>query len=429
MTGMISILYEKYLASDGVSTDTRKIALNSIFFALKGPNFDANKFAKESIEKGAKYAVVDDDKYVISDRYVLVEDTLKSLQALATHHRSRLKIPVIGITGSNGKTTTKELMNAVLSKKFKTLATIGNFNNHIGVPLTILSITKKIELAIIEMGASKIGDIEELCQIAQPTHGLITNIGQAHTEGFGGIKGVIKGKNELYKYLLETQGKVFVNSTNEILRSLAKVFEKPYFYPQSSDYYNCEVVESEPFLVIRAGNGKLIETNLIGAYNFENIAAALCVGKFFEVRYKKANKAISKYAPTNNRSQILKKGSNTIILDAYNANPVSMMAAIDNCKSMKAENKILILGDMNELGKTSVTEHMNIGKHTVGEQFKRVLFIGEKMKDANMENPASKHFESTELFKEYLAQSPIEDALILIKASRSLGLEQVLEYL
>ncbi len=429
MTGMISILYEKYLASDGVSTDTRKIALNSIFFALKGPNFDANKFAKESIEKGAKYAVVDDDKYVISDRYVLVEDTLKSLQALATHHRSRLKIPVIGITGSNGKTTTKELMNAVLSKKFKTLATIGNFNNHIGVPLTILSITKKIELAIIEMGASKIGDIEELCQIAQPTHGLITNIGQAHTEGFGGIKGVIKGKNELYKYLLETQGKVFVNSTNEILRSLAKVFEKPYFYPQSSDYYNCEVVESEPFLVIRAGNGKLIETNLIGAYNFENIAAALCVGKFFEVRYKKANKAISKYAPTNNRSQILKKGSNTIILDAYNANPVSMMAAIDNCKSMKAENKILILGDMNELGKTSVTEHMNIGKHTVGEQFKRVLFIGEKMKDTNMENPASKHFESTELFKEYLAQSPIEDALILIKASRSLGLEQVLEYL
>ena len=192
------------------------------------------------------------------------------------------------------------------------------------------------------MGASKIGDIEELCQIAQPTHGLITNIGQAHTEGFGGIKGVIKGKNELYRYLLETKGKVFLNSTNEILMDLVKVFEKPYFYPQSSDYYNCEVVESEPFLVIRAGNGKLIETNLIGAYNFENIAAALCVGKFFEVKYKKANKAISKYAPTNNRSQILKKGSNTIISDAYNANPVSMMAAIENCKSMKAEHKVLI---------------------------------------------------------------------------------------
>lgn len=426
---MISTLYEKYLASDGVSTDTRKIALDSIFFALKGPNFDANKFAQEAIEKGAKYAVVDDDKYVISDQYILVDDTLKSLQALATHHRSQLKIPVIGITGSNGKTTTKELMNAVLSKKFKTLATIGNLNNHIGVPLTILSITDKIEIAIIEMGASKRGDIEELCQIAQPTHGLITNIGQAHTEGFGGIEGVIKGKNELYRYLVETGGKVFANSTNEILMDLVKVFEKPYFYPLSSDYYNCELVESEPFLVIKAGNGKLIETNLIGTYNFENVAAALCVGKFFEVKYKKANKAISNYSSTNNRSQILKKGSNTIISDAYNANPVSMMAAIDNCKSMKAENKVLILGDMNELGKTSVAEHENIGKYTVGEQFKQVLFIGEKMKDANKENRTSKHFESTELLKEHLAQSPIKGALILIKASRSLGLEQVIEYL
>ncbi len=429
MAEMISTLYEKYLASDGVSTDTRKIAPDSIFFALKGPNFDANKFAQEAIEKGAKYAVVDDEKYVMSDQYILVDDTLKSLQALATHHRSQLKIPVIGITGSNGKTTTKELMNAVLSKKFKTLATIGNLNNHIGVPLTILSITDKIEIAIIEMGASKGGDIEELCHIALPTHGLITNIGQAHTEGFGGIEGVIKGKNELYRYLSETGGKVFANSTNEILMDLVKVFDKPYFYPQSSDYYNCELVESEPFLVIKAGNGKLIETNLIGTYNFENVAAALCVGKFFEVKYKKANKAISNYSSTNNRSQILKKGSNTIISDAYNANPVSMMAAIDNCKSMKAENKVLILGDMNELGDSSVVAHENIGNYTSGAQFTQVIFVGKKMKDAHNENPTSIYFEKPELLKEFLSQSPIEDALILIKASRSLGLEQVIEYL
>ncbi|MDN5203306.1 UDP-N-acetylmuramoyl-tripeptide--D-alanyl-D-alanine ligase [Fulvivirgaceae bacterium BMA10] len=422
---MIEALYEKFLKSKGVSTDTRDIQKDTIFFALKGPNFNANSFAGEALEKGASYVVIDDESYKVDDRCVVVSDSLKALQELANFHRKKLKIPVIGITGTNGKTTTKELIHAVLSKKFNTLATEGNLNNHIGVPLTLLSIGKKVEIAIIEMGASKIGDIAELCQIAEPTHGLITNIGKGHTEGFGGIDGVIRGKSELYQYLLETNGKVFINSNNEILSNMAKRFERPYMYPAYADYYHCQLVTADPFLVIKSEAGNLVETNLIGDYNFENIAAALCIGKFFDVPPKKANRGISQYSPKNNRSQISKIGSNTVILDAYNANPNSMQAAINNLASMESENKVAILGDMKELGDISEEEHRQIGALTKEKSFKKVLYCGALMKCAKEIDSHALYFEDRERLKAYLKEHEIKNSLVLIKASRSMGLEDV----
>ncbi len=424
---MIASLYDKFLNATGVCTDTRKIENGNIFFALKGPNFNANEFAKKALETGAIYAVIDDPTYNIDDQYILVDDALKTLQDLAAFHRSKLKIPVIGITGSNGKTTTKELIRSVLSMKFETFATEGNLNNHIGVPLSVLSISEKYEIAIIEMGASKVGDIAELCAICQPTHGIITNIGKAHIEGFGGFEGVIRGKSELYQYLLEHSGKVFINSQNEILNNMAKRFERPYMYPAYADYYHCDLIEAAPFLVVKTDKGNLIETNLVGKYNFENLAAALCIGKFFEVDNKKANKAVSRYTPSNNRSQIIQKGSKVLILDAYNANPVSMKAAIENLADMEAAHKVVILGDMNELGDISEEEHFKIGELTKEHAFNKVIFCGEKILPAKTANPNSTYFKKKEQLIDYLNTNPIDDGTILIKASRSLGLEKLVD--
>ena len=425
---MIAALYDKYLSASGVSTDTRIIKPGNIFFALKGPNYNANKFAKAALEQGARYVVIDDPEHLLKDeRCLLVDDSLKTLQELATHHRSKLKIPVIGITGSNGKTTTKELIYEVLSKKYETFATAGNLNNHIGVPISLLSIDPKTEIAIIEMGANKVGDIAELCEMARPTHGLITNIGKAHIEGFGGFEGVIRGKSELYQFLLDHNGKVFINSQNEILNKMAKRFERPYYYPDYSDYYHCELIAADPFLVIRSDKGNLVETNLVGKYNFENIAAALCIGKFFEVDNKKANRAISKYTPSNNRSQIIKKGNNMLILDAYNANPVSMKAAIENLAEMESRNKVVILGDMNELGEISEAEHYKIGELTRNQHFNKVIFCGEKILAAKNANPESTYFKEKDQLIDYLHENPFDKALILIKASRSLGLEKLVD--
>lgn len=425
---MIAALYDKYLSASGVSTDTRIIKPGNIFFALKGPNYNANKFAKAALEQGAGYVVIDDPEHLLKDeRCLLVDDSLKTLQELATYHRSKLKIPVIGITGSNGKTTTKELIYEVLSKKYETFATAGNLNNHIGVPISLLSIDPKTEIAIIEMGANKVGDIAELCEMARPTHGLITNIGKAHIEGFGGFEGVIRGKSELYQFLLDHNGKVFINSQNEILNKMAKRFERPYYYPDYSDYYHCELIAADPFLVIRSDKGNLVETNLVGKYNFENIAAALCIGKFFEVDNKKANRAISKYTPSNNRSQIIKKGNNMLILDAYNANPVSMKAAIENLAEMESRNKVVILGDMNELGEISEAEHYKIGELTRNQHFNKVIFCGEKILAAKNANPESTYFKEKDQLIDYLHENPFDKALILIKASRSLGLEKLVD--
>jgi len=422
-------LYNTFLESRKVSTDTRHIEPGSLFFALKGPKFNANAFAEQALQKGAWYAVVDEAAYVKDDRYVLVDDGLTALQNLSRHHRRQLSIPVIGLTGSNGKTTSKELLNVVLSKKFKTFATKGNLNNHIGVPLSILSIDESIEMAVIEMGANHLGEIALLSSIASPTHGFITNIGKAHIGTFGGFDNIIRGKSELYQHLLLNSGSVFINSLNPILSNMAKRFVKPIFYSQQADYYHCELTEADPFVKIKAENGELIETKLTGAYNFENIAAALCIGKFFGVEATLANQAIAGYVPGNMRSQIVKKGGNTIILDAYNANPSSMEAALENLASMKASKKIAIIGDMFELEAAAETEHKAIGKLLAEKKFDGVYLCGALMKSAADKLPSAKHFVRKDDLLAELKANPINNATILVKASRGIGLESVVDYL
>lgn len=425
----IEDIYQLYLQHRSVSTDTRKIKSGDVFFALKGPNFDANAFASKALEAGASYVVIDDANYQKNEQYILVDDVLKALQLLANHHRRQLNIPVIGITGSNGKTTTKELIRNVLSSTYKTYATVGNLNNHIGVPLTLLSIDDSIEIAIIEMGANKIGDIKELVEIAEPTHGLITNIGHAHTEGFGGIEGVIRGKSELYQFLIERKSEVFINSQNEILRNMGKRFENPYYYPSKGDYYHCRYLEASPFVKLETEEGVIIETQLIGSYNFENIAAALCLGKYFKVPSAKAGQAIRDYVPTNNRSQIIKKGTNTIIMDAYNANPNSMEAAINNFKTMEGQRKMVILGDMFELGAYSESAHTNLGEQISKAGFEKVIFCGKSIKAALRFNPGAEYFEDKVQLNDFLKKQNFRDSIILVKASRGIGLENTPDYI
>ena len=426
---IIEQLYKKYLETGKVSTDTRQITPGSVFFSLKGDKYNANEFASEALAKGAKYAVVDDERFVKGDQYILVEDSLVALQKLAKRHRSQLKIPVIGLTGSNGKTTSKELLNAVLGKKFKTLATKGNLNNHIGVPLTILAIDKTIEIAIVEMGANHLGEIALLSSIANPTNGFITNIGKAHIGTFGGFENIIRGKSELYQHLIVNDGIVFINSQSPVLSNMAKRFKSPHMYPAVGDYYSCELLGSDPFVKIKTENGEVVQTQMIGAYNFENIAVALCIGKYFKVDAKLANKAVAEYVPGNMRSQVLKKGTNTIILDAYNANPTSMLAAIDNLAGMKAEKKVVILGDMFELEGEAENEHRNLGKLLEEKRFDRVYLCGKLTRFAKEEFPEALHFESKDLLMDELKRNPIKDSTILVKASRGIGLETVLEYL
>jgi UDP-N-acetylmuramoyl-tripeptide--D-alanyl-D-alanine ligase len=422
---MIQDLYKRFVLSTGISTDTRKIEPGNIFFALKGPNFNANKFAQKALSEGASLSVVDEKEFAISPNTLLVKNVLHTLQDLANYHRHQLKIPVIGITGSNGKTTTKELIRAVLSEKYKCQATEGNLNNHIGVPLTILSLQQDTEIAIIEMGANKLGDINELCRIAEPTQGIITNIGKAHTEGFGSFEGVLRGKSELYHWLIQNNGTVFINSEDAILMNMSKRFEKPILYPGPGDYYHCNLIEANPWVTIEDEEKKIIKTQLIGRYNYQNIAAALCIGKYFEVNSGKASSAVAQYIPTNNRSQILFIGTNTIILDAYNANPDSMSAAIQNLSGMEGKNKVLILGDMFELGDLTEVEHRRIGELTLKESFDKVIFCGERMQYAHQGNRNSRYFKSRTELENYIESCIFEDSLILIKGSRGMALEVI----
>lgn len=422
-------LYQRFLESGKVSTDTRQITPGSLFFALRGDKFNANEFAAQALAKGAAYAVVDEARYAVDERYMLVDDSLTALQQLAKHHRSQLKIPVVGLTGSNGKTTSKELVLAVLSRKFKTLATKGNLNNHIGVPLTVLSIDDSIEVAVVEMGANHLGEIALLCSIANPSHGFITNIGKAHIGTFGGFENIIRGKSELYQHLLTTDGTVFINSQNTILANMAKRFKQPYFYPAAADYYHAELLDADPFIRFKAENGAIVQTQLMGAYNFENIAAALCIGKFFGVEAQAANQAIAEYVPGNMRSQVITKGTNTIILDAYNANPSSMEAAIENLASMKAKKKVAIVGDMFELEEEAAKEHARIGELLRNKKFDQVYLCGELMSAARKVFPEALYFGKKEQLIEMLKQNPIAGATVLVKASRGIGLETVVEYL
>ncbi len=425
----IKSLYQNYLRAGKVSTDTRKIEPGSLFFALQGEKFNANEFAEEALNRGASLAVIDEERYRKDDRFVLVEDVLKTLQALARYHRKQLTIPIVGLTGSNGKTTSKELLHAVLSTKYSAFATQGNLNNHIGVPLSVLSITPETEIAVIEMGANHVGEIALLCSIAQPTHGFITNIGKAHIGTFGGFDNIIRGKSELYHYLIQHDGVVFINSQNHILFNMSKRFKSPLFYPAPGDYYHCELLSADPFVRFKAEDGAVVETHLVGQYNFENIAAALCIGKYFNVDSALAQQAIAKYIPVNMRSQVVKKGTNTIILDAYNANPTSMAAAIANLAGMKTGNKVLILGDMFELEEEAEKEHRAIGALIRDLGFTEVYLCGALMTAAQKEFPRAKHFFKKEELLEYLGKNPPEQAAILVKASRGIGLEAVMDVL
>ncbi|MBL0741563.1 UDP-N-acetylmuramoyl-tripeptide--D-alanyl-D-alanine ligase [Chryseolinea lacunae] len=425
----IEKLYTLYRESGQVSTDTRKIARGSIFFALKGDRFNANTFAQQALDAGASHVVLDDAAYAVDGRCIVVENVLETLQKLARHHRDQLTIPVIGLTGSNGKTTSKELLNAVLSKKFKTYATLGNLNNHIGVPLTLLAIDASVQLAVVEMGANHVGEIALLCSIANPTHGFITNIGRAHIGTFGGYENIIRAKSELYQHLITTNGTVFINSKNEILANMAKRFKSPVFYPAAGDYYHAELVDADPFVKIQAENGDTVLTHLIGGYNFENIAAALCIGKHFGVPEAQANQAVADYQPGNMRSQMIKKETNTVILDAYNANPSSMQAAIENLAAMNAEKKVAILGDMFELEEEAEKEHRLVGRLLKENKFDKVYLCGALMKSAKEEYPEAILFENKTLLMDELKNRPLNNATVLVKASRGVGLETVVEFL
>jgi len=401
--------------SDGVSIDTRTIEKDNLFFALSGPNFNANQFAEEALNKGAAYAVVDDEKYVTNDRIILAEDSLKALQDLAAFHRCRFKRPVIGITGSNGKTTTKELITRVLSKKYTVHATKGNYNNHIGVPLTLLHIHPQVEIAIIEMGANHVGEIASYCEIARPTHGLITNIGRAHTETFGGIEGVIRGKSELFDFLRKNDGTVFINSTDSVLSNMAKRFKEPTLYPEK----NFGLVSSAPTLKVSLDN-KESETKTVGRYNFANMAAAAALGRYFEVPSDDILSALAEYESDNARSQVIKKGSVSIILDAYNANPDSMKVALENLAEQKGRS-IAILGDMNELENPN-QQHQEILDHAKKLEIDLVMTIGDKIGQVSTKN----HFDSKESLEETLEKMDLSNSNVLLKASRSIKLESIL---
>ena len=433
-------IYQLYLQHPVISTDTRKIAADSLFFALKGDNFDANTFAKQAITAGAAYAIVDNPAYQLGEKCILVDDVLVALQDLARYHRKQLTIPVIGLTGTNGKTTTKELINAVLSQKFKTLATQGNLNNHIGVPLTILSIDRTHEIAVIEMGANHQKEIELLSSIAQPSHGLITNIGKAHLEGFGGVEGIKKGKGELYDFLAADGGVVFVNGDDAVLTTMQKArsLSKVVLYGTSNKDNTVigKLTENSPLLALEwtnklSGETYPVKTQLTGAYNLDNILAAICIGVYFELEADEINAGITGYQPQNNRSQIKQTETNTLICDYYNANPSSMQVAIENIGKLQADRKVLILGDMFELGDESPAEHAAIIKKALDTDVAERIFIGKDFagQESGIKNQESgvKFYSTAEDAIEALRSEPIRNSTILIKGSRGMALERLVE--
>lgn len=422
----IATLHHYFLQSNGISTDTRKIFRDCLFFALKGENFNGNLFAQEALDKGAFKVVVDEGAFHKSNgETILVENVLLALQQLASFHRKYLSLPIISLTGSNGKTTSKELINAVLSQKFNTVATEGNLNNHIGVPLTLLKMNKQTEIGIVEMGANHLGEIRLLSEIAQPDYGYITNFGKAHLEGFGSLEGVVQGKTELYQYLKKNNKKVFVNANDPKQMTNSEEIDRITFGTEQS-HFNIELLDSSHHLLV-AFDGTKIQSNLVGAYNFVNLSAAIAIGSYFKVSSENIKAGIEAYVPTNNRSQLITKGSNSILMDAYNANPTSMLAALENFKQTKGGNKILFLGDMFELGKDADKEHQNIVNFLIENPFGKVYFIGSNFFKASNTASHIKQFETfEELKKELISESP-SNATILIKASRGMALERILD--
>ncbi len=437
----IPAIYKIFLKYSVITTDSRNIPKDSIFFALKGANFDGNNFAETALKSGALYAVIDNPNAYISDKTILVDDTLKTLQSLAAYHRKQLNLPIVALTGTNGKTTTKELINAVLSTQYKTQATQGNLNNHIGVPLTILSFDKSTEIGIIEMGANHPGEIEELCNIAQPNFGLITNIGKAHLEGFGSFEGVIKTKNELYQSIIQNNGTIFYNSDNTILKKLNKGNKTISYGKNSDSYLKGKIISAAPFLKIEIetfeGLKTEINSNLIGSYNFENISAAACVGSFFNISIQNIKKAVEQYKPENNRSQIINTAHNTIILDAYNANPVSMKLSVENFLNLNYKNKIPVLGDMYELGKYSKEEHENIlqilkSKAITDNSVIQTIIVGKYFKEAYTDNYKKSniiHFNNTSEVETFLKNNTYKNCTFFIKGSRAVHLESLVKFI
>ncbi|MCF8320682.1 MAG: UDP-N-acetylmuramoyl-tripeptide--D-alanyl-D-alanine ligase [Flavobacterium sp.] len=423
----IKSIHNYFLKCESVSIDTRKIESASLFVAIKGDNFDANTFAKEALGKGASYVIIDNPEYYIDERTIVVNDSLKALQELAKYHREFLNIPIVALTGSNGKTTTKELMQVVLSKKFNTKATFGNLNNHIGVPLTLLSFNKDTQVGIVEMGANHQKEIEFLCEIAKPDFGYITNFGKAHLEGFGGIEGVIKGKSEMYSYLSDHHKTVFVNLNDSI--QVEKTIQINSFTfglnIQNADLL-IHSINANPFVEVEVNDTK-ITSHLIGLYNSNNINAAISVGIKFGVSLSDIKSAIEGFVPQNNRSQMMTLNSNEIILDAYNANPSSMVVALENFFQLENKNKIAILGDMFELGEESLEEHKSIVELAIKNNSVTTYFIGKDFFANKVENEKCKFFIDFEKFSIFFKSNLPQESLLLIKGSRGMALEKTLQ--
>jgi len=427
MKHSIEYIHQQFLKSSGICIDSRKVSPQCIFIAIKGENFDGNRFASDALQNGARLAIIDKPQYATNDRYILVKDTQDCLRDLATFHRLQFNIPVLAITGTNGKTTTKELTAAVLSGKFKVLSTQGNLNNHIGVPLTLLQLDEGHDIAVIEMGANHQGEIDALCKIACPNAGIITNIGKAHLEGFGSFEGVVKAKSELYQYIKEINGIVFVNVANKRLMELSASINKITYGDDKAANYYSKPIGILPFISIEiSGFDQKINTQLYGSYNFENLAAAACIGQHFGVANALIKQAIENYLPQNNRSQIIRKKSNTLYLDAYNANPSSMAEALKNFSLVQSENKTIIIGDMFELGSENRREHQKIIDLIVELEFNFVVLIGSDFYETENEFV---NFHHTEAACQYLLKHPVKNASVLLKGSRGMQLEKLVDYL
>jgi UDP-N-acetylmuramoyl-tripeptide--D-alanyl-D-alanine ligase len=425
-------LYEIYKRYPRVLTDSRLIEKDCLFFALKGETFNGNAFAQKALEQGAAYAIIDEAEFKKDERFILVENVLTTLQDLARYHRQQLGIPILAITGTNGKTTTKELVSAVLSRKYRITYTKGNLNNHIGVPLTLFSMDASTQFGIVEMGANHPGEIETLCKIALPDYGLITNVGRAHLEGFGSFEGVKKTKAELYRFIEKKGGKIFINSSNSYLMEMAGDAEKIFYtFSEEGKGLEGELLNSAPYMAFKARFPKgwlFFKTNLIGNYNLENALAAVCVGNYFEVDPFEIRQAIENYSPSNNRSQFIKTSKNRILMDAYNANPTSMAAALNSFNNLNEPSKGVILGDMFELGETSLIEHQKIADQLKSMDLSFIMLCGKQFANCNVPD----HFlvfENGIDLKSYLLGNPLHDHFVLIKGSRGMKLETLLETL
>lgn len=424
-------LYNDFIRGHRVTTDSRSIQEGDVFIALKGENFNGNQFARSALEKGASTAFVDDKAYLLSEKCLFIPDGLGFLQEIARYHRHRLGLPILGITGTNGKTTTKELCQAVLSKRYRTIATQGNLNNHIGVPLTLLSMDENTQFGIVEMGANHPDEIKDLCEIADPDFGLITNIGQAHLEGFGSYENIVRTKKQLYDHIFRKSGKVFVHTEDPLLMQLSEGHTRV-LYGKSEGDLKGEIKQTLPYLVyaLKTLKGDLyIKTHLIGSYNFDNALAASCVGQYFDVNPLHIQEAIESYRPTNLRSQLVKTAHNTVILDAYNANPSSMSVAIKNFAEIQASPKILILGEMRELGTVSEEAHRKIVSLATENPAHTVFLVGNNFEHCCDNRKFIRHFKDTDTLIEYLKAYPLHASYIFVKGSRGNKLERIVEFL